>query len=365
MNDSQNINSGGRRPVSARGHAPRREVLWIFLWLLVGTQACAQAPRKITVTKDGTGDFASVQQAFNAIPLHNKTPTIVYIQKGVYREKLHLDSTKDFVILVGADRYKTILVFQDHAGMVSPTGDHIGTRESYSFLESADHFTARNLTIRNDAGFSAGQAVALELSGDRAAFIGCRLTGFQDVLFTTNPAGRAYFKDCYIEGTTDFIFGSATALFVGCHIHSKKNSHVTAAATPQGHPFGYVFKDCILTADTTVTNADLGRPWRPYASVTFLHCYLGPHIKRKGWSNWHGTDNDKTARFSEYENFGPGSDTTGRVPWSTQLTDEQAEKFTTANILRGWTPPGTCRGEQLPSTVPIHNPSTANENDRP
>jgi pectinesterase len=142
----------------------------------------------------------------------------------------------------------------------------------------------------------------------------------------------------YIEGTTDFIFGSSTVWFERCHIHSKKNSHVTAASTPQQHQFGYVFNDCTLTGDTTLHSVSLGRPWRQYANVAYIHCYMGQHFKAEGWSNWNNTESYKTARYSEYENYGPGADKTKRVSWSRQLTDDEIKKYTLKNILRDWDP---------------------------
>src|SRR3954462_12116205 len=207
------------------------------------------AQRKITVAADGTGDFKTVQQAFDAVPENNKKGVTIFVRKGIYKEKLTLDSTKLFVTLVGEDRFKTILTYDDHTGKVSPKGDTINTRTSASFVMKAANFTATNITFQNDAGFTAGQAVAVEADGDMAAFYNCRIVGNQDILFTNNDKSRQYYKNCYIEGTTDFIFGSSTAWFEQCQIHSKKNSHITAASTPKDHAFGYVFSDCILTGD--------------------------------------------------------------------------------------------------------------------
>src|SRR6185312_13719691 len=288
--------------------------------------------------QDGSGKYLTVQEALNHIPLNNKKPVTIYIRKGVYKEKLHLDSSKDFVTIVGENKFKTILSYDDHAGTVIANGDVINTMTSHTFLIKADTFTAKNITVQNDAGFSAGQAVALESDGDKAEFYNCRFVGFQDVLFTKSENSRQYYKDCYVEGTTDFIFGSATVWFEHCHIHSKKNSHVTAASTPQSHEFGYVFNDCILTGDTSLHNVSLGRPWRPYANVAYIHSYLGPQIKPEGWSNWNQTNNYKTTRFAEYENYGPGAGMASRVSWSKQINDKEIKKYMITNVLNGWIP---------------------------
>jgi len=145
-----------------------------------------------------------------------------------------------------------------------------------------------------------------------------------------------FFRDCYIEGTTDFIFGAATAVFMNCHIHSKKNSHVTAASTNSIIPYGFVFMNCTLTADSTINKVSLGRPWSPTASVTYINCRLGKHIIPEGWNNWKNPANEATARYAEYNSTGDGANPEARVKWSRQLTKEEAEKFTLKNILGTW-----------------------------
>ena len=310
---------------------------FIILLTFVGLVAHSQKV-KIVVALDGSGDHKTVQAALNAVPSNNKDPFTIYIRNGVYYEKLFLDSAKSFVTLIGEDKFKTILTYNDHTGKLSPSGDTINTRTSWSFKILANDLTAKNITFQNDAGFTAGQAVAVESDGDKAMFMNCRFIGNQDVLFTNNDKSRQYYENCYIEGTTDFIFGSSTVWFEKCHIHSKKNSHVTAASTPQGKEFGYIFNDCVLTGDTSLHNVSLGRPWRPYAHVVYMNCYIGEHIKPEGWSNWNNTDNYKTTRYAEYKNYGPSSEPAKRVEWSKQLTDEAVKKYTIANVLNGWNP---------------------------
>ena len=296
------------------------------------------AQRRIVVAQDGTGNFKTVQNALNSIPSNNKKPVTIYVKNGVYKEKLLLDSSKPFVTLIGEDKFNTILTYDDHTGKVSPKGDTINTRTSASFFIKANNFTAGNITFQNDAGFTAGQAVAVEADGDRDAFFNCRFVGFQDVLFTNSDKSHQYYKNCYIEGTTDFIFGSSTVWFEQCHIHSKKNSHVTAAATPKEHGFGYIFNDCILTGDSTLHSVSLGRPWRPYAAVVYIHCYIGQHIMPAGWANWNKTDNYKTTRYAEYKNYGPGAAVSERVNWSKQLSDQEVKTYTYKNIFGNWDP---------------------------
>ena len=309
----------------------------LIFFVFAALQSVAQVKTK-TVAQDGSGDYKTVQAAFDAIPRNNKKSITIIIKEGIYQEKLLLESTKNFVTLIGIDKYNTILTYNDHTGKLSPKGDTINTRTSWSFKILADNFMASNITFQNDAGFSAGQAVAVESDGDKATFNNCRFVGNQDVLFVNN--GRQYYQQCYIEGTTDFIFGSATVWFEQCHIHSKKNSHITAASTPKEKKFGYVFNECILTGDTSLHNVSLGRPWQPYASVTYIRCFIGQHIKPEGWNNWNKTDNEKTARYAEYKNYGPSAVPFKRVNWAKQLTDEEAKEVTVQKIIGDWFIPG-------------------------
>lgn len=262
-----------------------KKQLLLTLLLLPALFVVAQKQQWI-VAKDGSGKFKTVQEAFDAVPLNNKKTVTIYVKNGTYKEKLHLDSTKNFITLIGEDKFNTLLTYDDHTGKVSANGEVINTRTSYSFLVKANNFTAENITIQNDAGFTAGQAVGLEVQGDKAIIRNCRIVGNQDIFFTSNDNSRQYYEDCNIEGTTDFIFGSSTVWFERCHIHSKKNSHVTAASTPQEHAYGYIFNDCVLTADTALNKVSLGRPWRPYANVIYMHCYIDEHIMPDGWANW-------------------------------------------------------------------------------
>lgn len=307
-----------------------------LIFCLCLTAAHAQSKR-ITVSGDGTGDFRTVQEAFDAVPDGNKIPVTIYIKKGIYREKLHLDKGRNFVNLKG-DGANTILTYNDHTGTITPSGDTVNTFTSESFLLDADDFTATDISFQNDAGFSAGQAVAIRVDGDREVFRRCRFLGNQDVLFTAVPNTRQYFENCYIEGTTDFIFGPSTAWFEHCEVHSKKNSHVTAASTPAEIPYGYVFHECALTADTSLHGVSLGRPWRANSSVTYLNCYLGAHILPEGWNSWKSAANEKTARYSEYQSCGPGANPQKRFPWTHQLTTDEAAQINLNQVFGEWKP---------------------------
>lgn len=183
------------------------------------------------------------------------------------------------------------------------------------------------------------------MTGDRAVARHCRFLGWQDTLRADSPKGksaRQYFTDCEITGHVDFIYSAGTAVFDRCRIQARADGYITAASTPETTPFGYVFLDCIITTGPDVVKGTfLGRPWRPYAAVAFLRCELPSQIRAEGWHNWGKAENEKTARYSEYKNTGPGADTAKRVTWAKQLTDTEAAVYTLQNILAGtdgWNP---------------------------
>jgi len=178
-----------------------------------------------------------------------------------------------------------------------------------------------------------GQAVALYVDADKALFLNCKFLGDQDTIFTAGETARQLFKDCYIEGTTDFIFGPSTAVFQNCTIKQKTNSYITAASTTPGKKFGYVFLDCKIVAADDVTKIYLGRPWRAHAKTVFVRCDLPKQIVAEGWSNWGNKENEKTVFYAEYKNTGEGASTVARATWSKQLTDKEAAAYTVENIF--------------------------------
>ena len=308
----------------------------LVLLLLVSLSAAAQ--RQITVAKDSTGDYNTIQEALNAIPSPNNVPVIINVKAGIYKERVTVDSGKNFISIKGDPKNKTMITFAYHSGSVLYNGDTLNTWNCATFFVFANDFKAENIHFQNDAGFYAGQAVAVRAHGNRISFFNCAITGFQDVLFLSGSDVKHYFENCYIEGTTDFIFGAATAVFKNCRIHSKKNSHVTAASTNISVPYGFVFFDCNLTGDDNLDNVSLGRPWRPASSVTYINCQMGKHIIPGGWNNWKKPENETTARYAEYNSTGPGANPVSRVKWSKQLTKEEVKNYSLKNILGNWNP---------------------------
>ena len=294
----------------------------------------------IVVAQDGSGDFTTVQAAINAVPDYRKAgPTRIYIKKGMYKEKIVIAESKQGVQLIGEDG--AVLTYDDYAQKPNIFGEGKGTSGSGSVYIFGPDFFAENITFENTSG-PVGQAVACHVAGDRAVFRRCRFLGFQDTLYTFGENTREYYEDCYIEGTVDFIFGKATAVFNRCELRSKHTGgFLTAPATPQSSSYGYVFYDCKLTADEGVEAGSvwLSRPWRPYGKTVFIRCKMGEHIRPEGWNNWGKTDNERTAYYAEYQCYGKGADTSRRVAWSHQLKDANAYDMT--NILKGadgWNP---------------------------
>ncbi len=315
-----------------------KNIIIIILCVIPMGFVFSQTTNKWVVSQDGKGNYSNVQAALNAVPVDNKSPILIYIKKGIYNERLVLDTRKDFVTIEGEDKASTILTFNNHAGMKLANGDTINTWSSASFFVYADNFTAKNISFQNNAGFTAGQAVAVFANGNRLHFSNCNFLGFQDVLFCSGLGTKQFYENCYIEGTTDFIFGPATAVFQNCLIHSKKNSHVTAASTPREIPFGFVFFNCKLTADTSVHKVSLGRPWQPNASVTYINCEIGAHIIPEGWNNWKNPANESTARYAEFNSTGPGANNAARVKWAKILTAEEVQKINLKSIFGDWDP---------------------------
>ncbi|ANF98840.1 pectin esterase [Paenibacillus bovis] len=295
----------------------------------------ASQTKTITVAKDGSGQYSSVQAAIDSIVSGNNTPVTIYVKNGTYKEKITFPKDKPYITLTGESAFGTILTYNDTAASAG------GTTNSSSTFVMSDHFTAQNITFANTAGKDAGQAVALYVRGDRAVFKNVRMLGHQDTLYTPG-SGRQYYENCYIEGTVDFVFGSATAVFNNCELKSLGNGYITAASTPAEQPYGYVLLNCRLTRSEAVANSSvyLGRPWRPYSSVTYINTTMDSHIRPEGWNNWGNAANEQTARYSEYNSKGAGAGGT-RVGWSKLLSSSEASAITISSVLAGndgWNP---------------------------
>ena len=291
----------------------------------------AEGSYDYVVAKDGSGDYFSIQSAIDATKAFPDKPVSIFIKEGIYHEKVRIYSWNTNLSLVGENKENTIITYSDFFDSIALGRN--STFHTYTLKVEANDFTMKEITVVNDAG-PVGQAVALHVEGDRCRFINCCFLGHQDTLYAAGEGARQFFDTCYIEGTTDFIFGEASVIFSGCQIHSKSNSYITAASTPQHISYGFLFLNCKLTADFGIDAVYLGRPWRDHARVVFKNCEMGAHILPEGWSNWSGTERDKTAFFAEYGNYGPGAATGMRACWSNSLTEKEAEAYSIENVFQ-------------------------------
>jgi len=313
----------------------------------IASQIFTYAAAEMVVAQDGSGDYSSLQEAINACPDYEHSHfTTIHVKAGTYREMVTIPENKARLIIKGEGAENTIITFGKFARQCWPGTDwQVGTSGSATMYIHSSYVTLEDLTIENAAGEGKQivQAVALFTNGDFLFFHRCRFIGNQDTVYTFGRYGhdggikRNFFLECYIEGTTDFIFGPSIAYFENCTIHSKKNSYITAASTLKGQKYGYVFKNCRLTAAPGITKCYLGRPWGAYAKTVFIDCELGSHILPEGWHNWEkeGKPNtEKNSFYAEYNNCGPGAaGRDKRVKWSRQLTEKQADEYTFEKVM--------------------------------
>lgn len=294
-------------------------------------------------------------------------PVTIHLAPGTYREKLVID--KPYLHFVGESAENTIIAYDDYAKFIMPDGVKRGTFRSYTVLVDAHDISMENLTIANLAAprSKAGQAIALYADGDRLVFKNCRFTGNQDTLFTgplppapkeaggfTGPKefaprinGRHLYDNCYICGNVDFIFGSATAYFRNCHIEAiaDKNissdtegnpicGYITAASTPEGQTYGYVFDHCNITGSNCPPESFyLGRPWRNYAKTVFLNCTMDSSIHPAGFHDWKRPESHDTVYYAEYNSLGEGGICSNRASFTHVLTDNEADAYTIDKVL--------------------------------
>ena len=320
----------------------------------------AEAVPTVVVAHEGRVDFHTLQQAIEHAPLSGE---VIRITPGTYREKVHVNTPN--IVLVGTGkRPQDVVLSWDDAAINSG-----GTSKSGTVTVDADGFQAKNLTIENTwenehARTQEGsQAVALLMSSDRAVLDRVRLLGAQDTLYANSrtchenlprdgsapaadtpacQASRQYFRDCYIEGHVDFIFGDAKAVFDHCELHPRHNPTVMLTAQSKHFPAedsGYYFLHCQITGENNGDKVVLGRPWRDYSTVVFYSTDMEKPIAPEGWSDWNGRL--KTSTYREYMSHGPGVDGGHRVVSSPKLSRQEAKKLTPVELLSGndgWNP---------------------------
>lgn len=339
-------------------------------------------PHDVLVAKDGSGNYTSVQAAITAAPTNRTSPWRIAIKKGKYVETVVIPSNKPFMQLIGENMAETIISYDNYSGKANPAGGTYGTSTSGTMIINAADVMLMNLSVENATGYGINsnalvpapgdgpQAVAVYTTSDRVVFFNCRMNGGQDTYYGGNNKGtRVYMKNSYIDGNTDFIFGSSTIIFDTCVIYPRtrldngSGGFVTAANTKAESGYGYVFRDCKLTKNRGTTFYTLGRPWqndagtldaaKSHNKTVFLNSFMGASIKPEGWSAWDAGTNTSYITYAEYntKNYdGTAKDISGRVNWSKQLTAGEATKyynndtvFVNANtpVMTTWNPYST------------------------
>ncbi len=269
------------------------------------------------VAADGSGNYTKVQAAITAIPDSNPTPKVIFLKKGTYTEKIIIPWKKTNIILVGENVDSCVIT---HTEAATPNNLDTNTFNTYTLRVDPNDFMAMNLTIQNPA--TAAQAVALHTQGDRQVFLHCRIVGNTDTYFN-NIRTRQYLKDCYIQGTGDYIFGFGIDLFDSCLVNTTSGSgSMTAGSTSNYYRFGFVFRNCSFEG---TTGFYLGRPWFAYDRTVIINCYEPTQLNAAGWAAWAGRED--TAYLREYKCTGPGFKPTSRPSWAGQLTDQQATSY--------------------------------------
>jgi pectin methylesterase-like acyl-CoA thioesterase len=329
---------------------------WVVL-MLISTITKAANNYNFIVAQDGSGNFTTLQAAIDSAPSGLTKPFKIFIKNGRYRERVRIPAAKPFIQLIGESVANTIITYNS-AAKDTMDGRPLGTPGSSTFFVYAADFFAMNITFENTFG-DGSQAVAASVYGDRSVFINCRFLGNQDTLLTYKnggPATRQYYNNCYIDGNVDFIFGNSIVLFDSCIIYAKTrskagSSFITAANTPAGQQYGYVFRNCILPANTGGTSYFLGRPWqnssgigtipKSHTKVVFINTTMSNSIRPEGWTKWDTATNTSLIYYGEYKSKyfnGALVDTSERADWSYQLTDAEASSYTTTALFREWNP---------------------------
>ncbi|KAJ7521973.1 hypothetical protein O6H91_19G077000 [Diphasiastrum complanatum] len=294
----------------------------------------------ITVDKrGGYGTIQTVQAAVDAVMYFNFQRVIIMIRAGIYREKVVVPNFKPFITFQGEGSENTIIEWDDTASKLGQGGQPLGTYYSATVAINSPYFIAKNMTFSNVApapppGAEGQQAVALRISGDTAAFYGCQFLGAQDTLY--DHQGRHFFRDCYVEGSVDFIFGDGLSMYYNCHLHAISNTIYGAITAQQRSSLfddtGFSFVNCKVTGSGALY---LGRAWGTFSRVVYAYTYMDPIIIPKGWYNWGDPTREQTVFDGQYNCYGPGANYQGRVAWARQLTSLEAQPFLTLSFIDG------------------------------
>ncbi|KAL0443420.1 UNVERIFIED_CONTAM: Pectinesterase 2.1 [Sesamum latifolium] len=303
----------------------------------------------LVVAKDGSGNYKTVAEAIAAAPDKSKKRYVIYVKKGTYKENVEVGKNKKNLMIIGDGMDSTIIT-----GDLNVV-DGSTTFNSATLAAVGEGFMLQDIRIQNTAGPEKHQAVALRVGADKSVINRCRIDAYQDTLYAHSL--RQFYRDSYITGTVDFIFGNAAVVFQKCKLvarkpmKSQKNMVTAQGRTDPNQNTGTSIQDCEIRASEDLEPVKssfptyLGRPWKEYSRTVVMQSYIGDHIDPAGWSEWSGDFALKTLYYGEYMNKGPGAGTGKRVKWAGYrvITNAaEAAKFTVKELIQG--------GEWLGST---------------
>ncbi|WCJ42857.1 Plant invertase/pectin methylesterase inhibitor superfamily [Euphorbia peplus] len=311
-------------------------------WMTSGDRILMERKGKVkanfTVSGDGSGDFRLISEAVKMVPKRSKNRFVIKINAGVYNETVEISREKMNIMLIGDGMSKTIITGSKNIV------DGFSTIDSATLTVAGDRFLARDLTILNTAGPHKYQAVAARVTSN-SAFYRCNFSSYQDTLFAHSL--RQFYRECTIQGTIDFIFGNAAAVFQNClilvrkPIHGQSNMITAQGRKDPNQNTGFSLQNCtILGAEDLDAGRStwtfLGRPWGNYSRTMVMKSYLGKLIHPEGWYKWDNYSTLETVEYIEHMNYGPGSDTKRRIKWGRykkNCSEETAQQFTVGEFL--------------------------------
>ncbi|KAK9715606.1 hypothetical protein RND81_06G176400 [Saponaria officinalis] len=306
------------------------------------TKAVVNLVPNITVAKDGSGNFTSINECLKSLPENSKERIYIYVKTGIYKEYVTVTKKMVNITMYGDGSQKTVVTGDKNFV------DGVRTYETATFAVMGEGFVGIAMGFRNTAGPEKHQAVALRVQADRSIFLNCRMEAYQDTLYAQTH--RQFYRSCYITGTIDFIFGDAAAIFQNCLIIVRKPMNnqqniITAQGRADRHEnTGFVLHNCRIRPDKSLEPVKkkfktyLGRPWKEFSRTIVMETSIEDFVDPAGWMPWQGQFALKTLYYAEYGNHGPGADVSKRVKWpgyKKAISRKEAEGYTVTPFLQG------------------------------
>ncbi|KAF8014898.1 hypothetical protein BT93_H0636 [Corymbia citriodora subsp. variegata] len=303
----------------------------------------------VVVSQDGTGNFTTINDAIAVAPNNTNGANgyfLIYVTAGVYQEYVSIAKNKNYLMMIGDGINQTVITGN------RSVANGWTTFNSATFAVVAHNFVAVNMTFQNTAGPAKGQAVAVRNGADLSVFYSCSFEAYQDTLYAYSL--RQFYRECDVYGTVDFIFGNAAVVFQNCNLYprlplSGQSNMITAQGrTDVNQNTGTSIHNCTIRAADDLASSNtsvqtyLGRPWKQYSRTVYMQSFMDSLINPAGWQIWNGSFALSTLYYAEYNNTGPGSNTTNRVTWPGYhvINATDAANFTVSSFLLGdaWLP---------------------------